>query len=323
MMVTKQKKTSILIVDDEPSLREVLCQLLESEGYRISQAASAEEAMALMRDGPFSVVITDIILGGMSGIDLLKEVKKIHPETEVIIMTCYASLETATQATRYGAVDYILKNFEDLDLILSVVKCAVLKYNESEEERQAIRDLRRYHDELKETNRTQKELTHQDELTGLYNDLYFEEALEREVVRSKEHNRTFSVIILEMDRFSECRDSHGLSAANSFLCKLSDLLKKRHRQTDLMVRWEQERFCILLPETDQSGATNFARSVHKMISECSCSEKDNPSFWNAPVNIGISTFPDNGCDIKGLFEHACKQLADPSVYQVEQEKEVL
>ncbi len=99
----------ILVVDDEESVRIVLSQVLQEDGYAVSEAANAEQALAHMNKAPFSLVITDIVMPGMTGIELLEEIKQLYPETQVIIMTSYASLETAITALRYGAYDYFFK----------------------------------------------------------------------------------------------------------------------------------------------------------------------------------------------------------------------
>jgi DNA-binding NtrC family response regulator len=115
----------ILVVDDEETIRGVLSQVLEEEGHEVTSAASGEEGLEFYKADPFPVVITDINLGGMDGIQLLQEIRKIDPDTLVVIITSYASMETSVKALRHGAYDYLFKPFEDLDLVTSVVERAV------------------------------------------------------------------------------------------------------------------------------------------------------------------------------------------------------
>jgi len=122
-----KEKVRILVVDDEEAIRGTVSSLLEEEGYEVTAVSSGEEALARFGDDPFPLVITDIRMGGMTGIDLLQGVKRLHPKTETIIMTSYASLETAVLALRSGAYDYILKPFEDLELVTTAVARAVEK----------------------------------------------------------------------------------------------------------------------------------------------------------------------------------------------------
>jgi signal transduction histidine kinase len=109
----------LLIVDDEPGPRLSL-EMIFKDQFSVTTAASGEEAIERFRESPCAIVITDIRMRGMNGIDVLREVKRIHPETEVIILTAFETLDTARQAISLGASDYLKKPF-DLDHIQSVV----------------------------------------------------------------------------------------------------------------------------------------------------------------------------------------------------------
>lgn len=99
----------ILIVEDEDTLRESLTRVFEREGYEVVPVSSAEPAMELFEESSFDLILTDIILPGMTGIELVKRVKEAAPEQPCIVMTAYASLETAVETLRAGAYDYIVK----------------------------------------------------------------------------------------------------------------------------------------------------------------------------------------------------------------------
>jgi DNA-binding NtrC family response regulator len=99
----------ILIIEDEDTLRESLSRVFTREGYQVVAVNSAEPAVALLQDGFFDLILTDIILPGITGIELLKWIKETVPDQVVIIMTAYASLETAVETLRSGAHDYIVK----------------------------------------------------------------------------------------------------------------------------------------------------------------------------------------------------------------------
>jgi putative two-component system response regulator len=102
---------SLLVVDDEPNIRSLLCRALGPEGYRTRQAGSAEEALEIFEPGAFDVVLSDLCMPGMSGIDLLGKVKPIDPDVGFIILTGAGSMENAVEALRLQADDYLLKPF--------------------------------------------------------------------------------------------------------------------------------------------------------------------------------------------------------------------
>jgi len=139
---------SVLVVDDESSVREVLSTVLAEKGCKVLAAVSAEEALELIDGVALSVALIDLKLHGMSGIELLMEIKRRSPSTEVIIMTSHASLETAIEAIRQDAYDYLQKPFEDLDQPWTVVRRALDKRALTERNRELVNDLERRNREL-------------------------------------------------------------------------------------------------------------------------------------------------------------------------------
>jgi DNA-binding NtrC family response regulator len=113
--------SQILLIDDESHNREALTLLLSHAGYQVQSAASGEEALKILQETPFEIVITDLFLPGVSGIDILKRVKEDSPFTNVILITGNASAETAVEAMKEGAFDYITKplNFEKLKILVA------------------------------------------------------------------------------------------------------------------------------------------------------------------------------------------------------------
>jgi DNA-binding NtrC family response regulator len=118
----------LLIVEDEDTLCKSLQRVFSREGYDVDIADSAESAFGLLEKQAYDLVITDIILPGVGGIELLKRYKTKNPEQKVIIMTAYASLETAVEALKAGAYDFIIKPVMH-DEMKRTVKKALSKEN--------------------------------------------------------------------------------------------------------------------------------------------------------------------------------------------------
>ncbi len=110
----------ILIVDDERSNLESLQKIFVKEGWRVALAESGAEALEALRREPVSVVVTDLMMPGMSGEDLLRAVKALSPETEVVLMTAYGTVETAVSAMKQGAYDFIAKPVRRHAIVKSV-----------------------------------------------------------------------------------------------------------------------------------------------------------------------------------------------------------
>ena len=121
--------TSILVVDDERSMRDFLKILLVKEGYNVETAATGNEALQLLNEQTFHLVITDIKMDGMSGLELLNSIKEQSPTLPVVIITAFASPDDAVFAMKNGAFDYISKPF-NVDEIKSVIISATSKTSE-------------------------------------------------------------------------------------------------------------------------------------------------------------------------------------------------
>jgi DNA-binding response OmpR family regulator len=111
---------SILIIDDEPNLRRSLGMILQHAGYTVTTAATAEEALHLLQAGAYDLAFLDIKLPDQSGIQLLPQIKAIYPEMPVLILTAHATLDTAIEAVRSGARDYLLKPIDPEDILKRV-----------------------------------------------------------------------------------------------------------------------------------------------------------------------------------------------------------
>ncbi len=115
-----QSKGAILIVDDESVVVEIVSERLDEEGYLCAQAFSGEEALEKMESQSFDLVLTDYHMPGISGIDLIKKIKLLYPDTVVILMTAHNEVKIAVGAMKEGAYDYIAKPFDLDDLSISI-----------------------------------------------------------------------------------------------------------------------------------------------------------------------------------------------------------
>jgi len=136
----------ILVVDDEQSMAQFLGIVLRKEGYQVSTATNGRDALEKVKSDPFDVVITDIKMPGMDGIQLLQGLKKYDPSLPVVIMTAYASQQSAIDAVNLGAFQYLIKNAKN-DEIKLVVRNAIEMRKVRAENQYLKRELKRGHDE--------------------------------------------------------------------------------------------------------------------------------------------------------------------------------
>jgi DNA-binding response OmpR family regulator len=112
----------ILIVDDEKAVRESLEELLILEDYQVESAASGEKALEILGEKDIDLLLLDIKMPGVDGVEVMKQTKKYHPDTKVIVITGHGSLESAIEAIRSGAEDYLLKPYDTGDILASIGK---------------------------------------------------------------------------------------------------------------------------------------------------------------------------------------------------------
>jgi DNA-binding response OmpR family regulator len=132
-----QASAHIIVVDDEPAARLSLAELLSLEGYEVSVAASGEEAVELLSEGPFDLAIVDVKMPGMDGLEVVEVLQKQSPDTVIIMLTAHGTLETAVQAMRQGAHDYLLKP-ANVNEIMASVKAGLDKYRSESRRRELL-----------------------------------------------------------------------------------------------------------------------------------------------------------------------------------------
>lgn len=132
------QKGIIHIIDDEPIIHEVLGELLTTEGYTFELSSNGEEALKKQPEFEFDLTLLDLLMPGMDGITVLKELKKIDPSAVIIIITAYASVESAIEAMKTGAFDYIQKPFKHDELLLTIQRA--ISHKKLREENVRLKD---------------------------------------------------------------------------------------------------------------------------------------------------------------------------------------
>lgn len=139
----------VLVVDDEDVVRELIARMLPMHGLHVQTAADAETALEMVKKRGFACVLTDKNLPGMTGIQLIAEVRRLQPYCACIVMTGYASTSSAVEALRLGAIDYLEKPFPDMALVVEKVRRAIVNQRSAFERGRFIEQLEHFRAELK------------------------------------------------------------------------------------------------------------------------------------------------------------------------------
>lgn len=130
-------KIKVLLVDDEKDFVETLAERLEVRGFDVKTSLSGDDALDLVREHEFDVIVLDVLMPGKDGIETLREIKNLKPLAHVIMLTGNATVETAIQGMKLGAYDYLLKPTETADLLEKIKKAHNLKAEHEERIRKA------------------------------------------------------------------------------------------------------------------------------------------------------------------------------------------
>jgi len=149
---------NILLTDDEPAILKTLSAAIEDMGHRVTTAANGKEALTLIRKQPCDIVIADIKLPDISGLEILEMAKELNPETAVIMITGHASLETAVNSINEGAYAYVLKPV-DMNELETIIKNALREQRLLIENRELVESLQQSNRRLEEANRALEQLS--------------------------------------------------------------------------------------------------------------------------------------------------------------------
>ena len=126
---------SVLVVDDDEAMRDMVASLLEDSGFAVERAEGTDHALERLRDHDFDAVLSDIRMPGRSGIELLGEIRELRPQTPIILMTAFGSIDSAVEAMQAGAFDYVTKPFKRDALLVSLERAFELRTLELENRR--------------------------------------------------------------------------------------------------------------------------------------------------------------------------------------------
>ena len=259
---------SLLIVEDDDDYRDLLNRRASSLKPAITSVSGFKQAKTVINEHFFDVVLLDINLPGGSGLDLLAQVKKRDPDAQAIILTGQATVESAVEALRLGAFDYLMKPFDSVQVLDITLKRAL-------DHRSLVLSNRRMRRELEQMAVT-------DPLTGLYNRRKLEQVLSAELARVKRYRRRLSTIMIDVDNLKELNDLQGHPAGDTLLRCMAGLIRSSVRISDIPIRLGGDEFFVILPETGIEQAVKIAERLVEQAQSDSCPVE--PLFFS----IGIA-----------------------------------
>lgn len=294
-IVGSNKDKKVLIVDDDQDLQAFVSITLKASGYEVKSAYSGEEALGLIHRWHPDLVILDMNMPGINGLETLKVLKEQKQYVAVIFLTADSSTEQVIQGLDAGADDYMPKPFSPSELMARVR--AQLR----------IKDLT---DRLSVANKKLQALVDIDDLTGLYNMRNLYEKLEFEMKRARRYKRQVGVVMMDMDKFKSVNDSNDHLFGSFVLKHVGAIIKSNVRDTDIAARYGGDEFIMILTETNIEGATIFSERLRESIEAFNF---DNGEFaMRLTCSIGLALSDPHDMDLSG---RQLVKWADKALYE--------
>jgi diguanylate cyclase (GGDEF)-like protein len=319
-----ENRFRILIADDEAPVRSLLRNLL-AEDYECAEAASAEEALALVRAEKFDLVLSDILMSGISGLEMIPQVRQLSPDTVVVMISGGQNIESAIGALRAGAFDYITKPFDlqhvELAVRRAIEHCALLRAKRRHDEdleklveartsqlAKANASLRQEIIARRHAEEQANYLAYFDPVTDLPNQKLFKARLTHTVLSAQQEGRKVAAVFLSVDRFKKINDTLGHAAGEQLLRAIAKRLNSRVGEDGALARFEGDEFSLLLTRVAAAEeAVRTAEDIQRILQ---------PPFnvggqeIYLTTSIGISLYPDDGLDGETLLQNAGAALFD-------------
>src|SRR6185369_16807060 len=297
MFSPHNEKASILIIDDDELVRGLLFDLLE-EGYECRSVGSAEAALSELNRKTFDLIISDIDMGGMSGLELVPHVHSLSPDTVVVMISGHHEIETAIQAMRAGAFDYICKPLDIIHVEAAVARAL--------DHSRLLKDKRRYKEQL-ETLLQQRtaevdRLAYYDTVTQLPNRSLFEDRLAQAVSVATAEDQTLGVLFISFDQYKKVNDTLGHDSGDYVLREFAQRLKSCLAETDTVARFGSDEFAVL--QTGVQDANEIVETIGSVSEVLKFAFDVEGQELFATASVGVSLFPLDGEEPQTLMKNA-------------------
>jgi two-component system cell cycle response regulator len=280
----KHPVQDVLVVDDEQPIRDFLAETLEHLGHRAQTARDGMEAIEKLEKDNFDIVITDMIMPGMDGMQLIKYLAENKKGIHIIAITGHTMNYQYTDVIAAGASDFIAKPFTINEL--------EAKLNRILRERRLLEELER--------------LAVKDPLTGLYNRRVFHRIARKEASRALRYHHPLCFFFFDIDRFKEYNDIYGHQAGDDLLVAFAKILAGSVRKNiDTAYRFGGDEFTLLLPYLSSTDAVNVAYRIREAYQRL--------GFELTSLSIGIARFFSKTGDVEKDIDDMV-QRSDHALY---------
>ena len=272
---------SVIIVDNDRVLLKMIKEGLSSEGYRCEIFTSSKAAIELVREAPFDIMVTDIVMPGLDGFELTENARKLRPEMTVIIMTGFIDDFSYDRALEAGAADFIKKPFTLKEMKMKLKQVAL-------------------QESLRETSI-------KDELTGLCNRKGFEVLAEQQLKLARRYKKGIFALYAVLGNVGDIGDAFGIKEANEALIDTAGILKATFREADIIAHIVRNEF-VVIPAAFEGDDVKMAADLLQMNLDKYNAKKSNRKLI---VDFGVAYYdPENPCSVEELLARGNKSACD-------------
>ena len=290
-------RTPILIIDDVEQIRRLLAEVLFQ--YECVLAASAEEGLELLESRTFDLVLSDINMPGMGGLDLVPKILERSPDTVVVMVSGEQTIESAIEAMRVGAFDYVTKPL-DVRHVEAAVARALAQHS-------LLVDRRLYSEHLEELVKERtaeiEHLAYHDKLTDLPNRSLFVTKCEKVLAECNGGRCNGAVLLVSLDRLKRITDTLGYAAGDALITESAARLRRCFPTEIIVARYDTDEFALLLPRfADSAQAGVIAAEISSALKPPFIVADEQEVFLT--TSIGIAVFPEHGQDASQILSNA-------------------
>jgi len=285
------KNLTILYVEDNIDAQEQLKMILEDDVKEFYQAYDGEEGLTLYREKKPDIILADINMPLLDGLEMAKQIKKIDPEQPILIISSFDDKETLLKA-----INIVIDGFIQKPIDIDMLETQLNKIAKNLHQRKSHQNTRE-----EEINKLYN-LAHYDMLTKIPNRVLFDIRLKQAISNATRHNTNVALFFIDLDDFKNINDYYGHQAGDKILISIVNNIKKVIRSEDTLSRIGGDEFALIIEGVvEKSYVTSLAEKIVEASSVC-IKQRNNEIY--ASCSLGISIFPDDTNDKKELIHFA-------------------
>jgi two-component system cell cycle response regulator len=269
----------VLVAEDDSATREAIATLLRAHGYEVVAVEDGQQAVERAGGGGFDIVLLDVVMPRMSGLEACRMLKARPNDAFVPIMliTGRTDAQSRIDGLKLGADDYVGKPYDDYELVARV---------------DAMLRIKRMHDGVLDSRKRLQALSVHDELTGAYNYRYMHTRLAEEFKRAERNHDPVACLLADVDQLQAVNEQSGRTAGDAVLRGLADCIRRAVREPDIVARSGGDEFLVLLPSTHFTGAIAVAERVWRETQGRGwLVDRPSRASVRCTISLGIALYP--------------------------------